>query len=66
MGYLAGGLNILGLILLRYKISVGWLFGIVAEILWIIRAGSKDMPDLILISFAYICIAVSNWWKWKS
>ena len=57
-------LQITGLLLLGKKNAIGWLFGIAAEILWIVRAGGKDMPDLMFISVVYIGVASYNWIKW--
>ena len=64
IGWLANLLQVMGLILLGERRAAGWLFGIAAELLWLIRAGDKDMPDLQFISIIYICLAISNIVKW--
>jgi hypothetical protein len=65
IGWIANVLQITGLVLLGNRITAGWLFGIAAEILWIFRASSKDMPDLMFISVVYIGLASFNWIKWR-
>ncbi len=63
-GWIANFLQVIGLVLLGKKQRVGWLFGVAAECLWIVRAEAKDMPDLMFISVIYIAVAVINWSKW--
>lgn len=65
IGWLAAALNIAGLILLGRKRRIGWLFGIVAECLWIVRAGGMGMPDLIAISTVYVFVAAWNFNQWR-
>ena len=64
-GWIANVLQITGLLLLGKKQAIGWLFGIAAEVLWIIRASDKGMPDLMFISLVYIAVASFNWIKWR-
>lgn len=64
-GWLAALLNLVGLVLLGKRIAWGWLFGIAAECLWMVRAQSKGMPDLMFISAVYILVAGLNWFKWR-
>jgi hypothetical protein len=65
IGWFANILQVTGLLLLGKKRSIGWLFGIAAECLWIVRAEAKDMPDLMFISVVYIVVAFINWNKWE-
>jgi len=64
-GWIANVLQITGLLLLGKKQAIGWLFGIAAEVLWIIRARDKGIPDLMFISLVYIAVASFNWIKWR-
>lgn len=64
IGWIATLLNIIGLILLGRKHRIGWLFGIVAECLWIVRAGHMGMPDLVAISTVYVFVAAWNFTSW--
>jgi len=64
-GWIAALLNVIGLVLLGAKIRIGWLFGIAAECLWVVRAESLSMYDLTAISVLYICVAAFNWWRWR-
>jgi hypothetical protein len=65
MGYLAVLLQVIGLYMVGRKWAAGWIFGIVAELLWIARASEKDMPDLMIISVIYIGLASWNFFKWR-
>lgn len=67
MGWLANLLNMIGLTLLRKKQRVGWLFGIVAECLWVIRAYEMgDARDLIFASTGYCLLAAWSYYEWRS
>jgi hypothetical protein len=65
IGWLANALQITGLICLGQRLSCGWLFGIAAECLWLVRADEMNMPDLIFISGVYIGIAGWNFYNWR-
>jgi len=64
IGWLANLLQIMGLILLGERRAAGWLFGIAAELLWVIHAGDNDFRNVQFISIIYICLAISNLVKW--
>lgn len=64
MGWFANTLNVLGLLLLGYKVRQGWLLGIAAEVIWVFRAYGLGMYDLMFISGVYIVIASVNYCRW--
>jgi nicotinamide riboside transporter PnuC len=66
LGWIANLLQVVGLILVGRKNSLGWLFGIVAELLWILRAKEMNMADLMFISTLYIGVASYNFYRWNS
>jgi hypothetical protein len=66
LGWLATGLNVLGLLLLGRRQRIGWLFGVVAELLWIARAMQVGgMQDLMAISTLYCVMATWNYLQWR-
>jgi nicotinamide riboside transporter PnuC len=63
--WLAFTLNMTGLVLLRKKHSVGWLFGIASELLWIQVAVKTEIYALALMGVVYIVMAGSNYFEWR-
>ncbi len=63
--WLAFLLNMTGLVLLRKKHRVGWLFGIVSECLWIYVAWQNEIPALMWMGATYIVMAGWNFMEWR-
>jgi nicotinamide riboside transporter PnuC len=65
IAWLAFALNMTGLVLLGKKRSIGWLFGIASEVLWIRVAMQNDIPALMLMGAVYILVAGRNYFEWR-
>jgi nicotinamide riboside transporter PnuC len=63
--WLAFLLNMTGVVLLRKKNPIGWLFGIASELLWIQVAVKTEIYALALMGGVYIVMAGWSYFEWR-
>jgi nicotinamide riboside transporter PnuC len=63
--WLAFLLNMTGVVLLRKKNPIGWLFGIASECLWIQVAVKTEIYPLALMGGVYIVMAGWSYFEWR-
>ena len=56
--------TLVGFVVLGGKRRIGWLIGIVSEVVWIAWAISIHQYGILVMSFAFIGIYWRNWVRW--
>lgn len=58
----AGG--VLGIYLAGKKMKVGWLVGLLMQVLWIVYGVWTHQWGFIISAVAYGFVYAKNWWTW--
>lgn len=52
------------MVLVGYKLKIGWIIGLVTQALWLIFALSTEQYGFIIAAFGYGYVYARNWMRW--